>query len=101
MNHDHAVPQQILSILNPQFIVEESNGTVVLGRKVGKRTISVRGCQPGRMCVLVVVQGGRDVPLVQSYSFFRDDVTDICLQSFPFLLLLLLLQQLCSQLPAP
>jgi len=30
------------------------------------------------MCVLVVVQGGRDVPLVQSYSFFRDDVTDIC-----------------------
>ena len=47
MNHDHAVPQQILSILNPQFIVEESNGTVVLGRKVGKRTISVRGCQPG------------------------------------------------------
>lgn len=78
VNHDHAVPQQILSILNPQFIVEESNGTVVLGRKVGNRTISVRGCQPGRMCVLVVVQGGRDVPLVQSYSFFRDDVTDIC-----------------------
>ena len=61
MNHDHAVPQQILSILNPQFIVEESNGTVVLGRKVGNRTISVRGCQSGRMCALVVVQDGRDV----------------------------------------
>ena len=69
MNHDHAVPQQILSILNPQFIVEESNGTVVLGRKVGKRTISVRGCQPGRMCVLVVVQGGKDVRLYRATAF--------------------------------
>jgi len=75
---EYVVPQRILDLLNPQYTVTEDEGVVVLSKRVGDHTVSVRGCQSERMCVHVVVRGRGKLPMMQSYSYSRDNVDAIC-----------------------
>jgi len=75
---EYVVPQRILDLLNPQYTVTEDEGVVVLSKRVGDHTVSVRGCQSERMCVHVVVRGRGKLPMMQSYGYFRAHVDAIC-----------------------
>ena len=77
MNH-YEVPQQIIQLLEPQFTMDMDGDTVVLSKRIGTTTLFVRGCQPGRSCVSIVVQGGSKVPLMETYRFPNNDISGIC-----------------------
>ena len=77
MSH-YEVPQQIIQLLEPQFTMDMDGDTVVLSKRFGTTTLSVRGCQPGRSCISVVAQGGSKIPLMETYRFPSNDISGIC-----------------------